>query len=239
MLDRATQRRVIRTTEQIWTAGGRDAELDEALRGGSVSGRDVAKWVEKLTTTELKAAFGARATFEIKKDGTRSKSSIGDIWIKGGGIFNPINIKTSVISPRGAGGSPNIVALKKVTAGVFKRQIDSYYLLFVHLVNEQPPSVRVRLVDLFHIVRDYVRFDSGHGQLMLNAKKFHDHPPPPKYAAVEASAALAYLQEIRADGNRRLAANREKDLRTMTAAMAGFDGSTPIDQEGMSLEAFR
>jgi len=239
MLNKTTLRRVIKTTEQIWETGGKDAELTEAMRDGLVGGRDLAKWVEKLTTTELKAAFGARATFEVKKDGRRSKSSIGDIWIKGGGIFNPINIKTSVISPRGASGSPNIVALNKVTAGVFKRQIDAYYLLFVHLVKGDPPMVRVRLVDLFHIVRGYVRFDSGHGQLMLNAKKFHDHPPPLKYKAVEAGAALAHLQEVRSDGNRRLASNRKKTLKEMTVAMSGFDGSTPINQIGMRLEALR
>jgi len=144
-----------------------------------------------------------------------------------------------VISPRGAGGSPNIVALNKITAAVFKREINAYYLLFVHIVNEEPPTVRVSLIDLFHIVRDYVRFDSGHGQLMLNAKKLHDDPPATRYEALEAGAALAHLQEVRADGNRRLARNRKKTLKEMTVAMSGFDGSTPINQIGMRLEALR
>jgi hypothetical protein len=71
----------------------------------------------------------------------------------------------------------------------------------------------VRLVDLFHIMQDYVRFDSGHGQLMLKAKEFHDDPPTPRYEALEAGATLAHLQEIRADGNRRLANNRKKALK--------------------------
>jgi hypothetical protein len=239
VLDQATQFRIVRETEQIWEAGGKDAELAEAMHGGSVGGRDVSKWVELLVTTQLKSVFGAGATFELKRDGTRSKSSMGDIWIEGGGIFNPINVKTSVVSPRGADGSPNIVALNKVTAGVFERKIDSYYLLFVHIVNEEPPTVNVRLVDLLHIVRDFVRFDSGTGQLMLNARAFHDNPPPPIYQAVDANAALEHLQEVRVDGNRRLAANREEELVRMTAAMAGFDGATPVDQTGMRLEALR
>jgi len=162
---------------------------------------------------------------------------MGDIWIKAGGIYNPVNIKTGVKQPGGTGGSPNIVSLRKLTDAVFRRSIDAYYLLRVQFIAGPTPKVDVRLVDLLQIMESYVRFDSGHGQLMLMAKEFDEDRPSPKYGVIDAKRALEHLQERRKIGDERLTANRRRARTEATKAMDGFDGSAPIDQTDARLKA--
>ena len=188
----------------------------------------------------LVKAFGENATRELtKRGGAVSKSSIGDIWLTDRRMFNPVNIKTSLVKPNGAGGSPNIVSLKKLTNAVFRREIDSYYLLLVHIVDARPPAARIHLVNLFQIMDDYVRFDSGHGQLMLNAKLFDKQRPKPSYKAMDVGVALAHLSQLRKDGNARLTANRRRDLKKMERALDDFNPEAPIDQKSLPLAALR
>jgi hypothetical protein len=162
---------------------------------------------------------------------------MGDIWIECGGIRNPVNIKTGVKQPGGTGGSPNIVSLRKLTDAVFTRSIDAYYVLRIQFLAGPTPQVDVRLVDLLDIVKDYVRFDSGPGQLMLKAKEFDTRRPLPRYTAVNPKTALAHLQERREDGDKRLVDNRRRARTAMRNKMKGFTGSGPIKQKDLGLKA--
>jgi hypothetical protein len=164
---------------------------------------------------------------------------MGDVWIECGGLYNPVNVKTGVKEPgRRSNGQPNLVALNKLTKAVAERWIDSYYLLFVHFVATTPETVRVALADLLHIAEDYAHFDSGTGQFMLKAGKYDD-PPPPVYSAVDPGLAVAHLRRVREDGNRRLFAKREADIAKMLEEIRDFDGSKPINQDALHLEAPR
>ena len=200
-------------------------------------GHGLADWVEDRTVEKLEDAFKTRATFELSADGTRRRHrSMGDIWIESGGMFNPVNIKSGVKDPnRPSNGHPNLVSLTKLTNALLNHWIDSYYLLLVKFTASEPATATVTLVDLLHIAKDYVGFDAGPGQLMLNARKF-DNPPPTSYTAMPTEAALKHLQEVREDGNRRLLANRDKELKALVKGIAAFNPSSPIDQKGLPLE---
>src|SRR5690242_14677112 len=126
-------------------------------------GHGLADWVEDVTVTMLNRRYAGHVAFQRSGD-DRRRRSMGDIWIESGGVFNPINIKTGVKEPgRRSGGQPNLVSLSKLTQAVFRRWIDSYYLLFIRFIATDPPDVDVTLVDLLHIVEDYAHFDAGTG----------------------------------------------------------------------------
>lgn len=163
---------------------------------------------------------------------------MGDIWIKSGGIFNPVNIKTGVKGRAKSTGQPNLVSLNKITKAICERWIDSYYLLFVHFLDENPPTSVVALADLLHIAADYSHFDSGTGQFMLKASKY-DAPPPPIYSAADPQQAVDRLLAIREDGNQRLFKVRREKLNETKKMVADFDPDAPIDQEGLGLDTPR
>jgi hypothetical protein len=234
VLDKATQLDIARITQDRWTERCEAGEM-AAYMQRKERGHGLADFVEDVTVTMLTRLYAGRVAFQ-GSGAKRRRRSMGDIWIESGGVFNPINIKTGVKEPnRRSAGQPNLVSLAKLTQAVFERWIDSYYLLFIRFLASDPPTVTVRLVDLLHIVEEFAHFDAGTGQLMLRASRFDD-PPPTRFAVAEPQAALAHLLAVREDGNQRLQANRDRDLAKVKAEMAGFDGSTPIDQGGLELD---
>jgi hypothetical protein len=237
MLDEHTQLDIARAAQDRWTERCEAGEM-AAYMQRKERGHGLADFVEDVTVKMLERRYLGRAAFQ-GSGAKRRRRSMGDVWIESNGVFNPINIKTGVTEPgKRTGGQPNLVSLAKLTEAVFRRWIDSYYLLIIRFAASEPPTVAVTLVDLLHIVEGFAHFDAGTGQLMLRASKFGD-PPAPIYAVADPQAALVHLLAVREDGNRRLQAKRESDLVATKAAMAGFDGSTPIEQAGLELDTSR
>jgi hypothetical protein len=241
VLAQATQKEIIKATEALWRAKCSSPELAAYLNRKKEKGHGLADWVEEQTVEMLEAHFGPRATHQLDpktKDGERRARSMGDIWIESGGIFNPVNIKTGVKKPGRSTGQPNLVSLRKLTEAVYRHWIDSYYLLFVHFVADDPPTSQVALADLLHIVQDYAHFDSGTGQLMLKAGKFDD-PPEPIYVVVDRQTAIDRLLLIRKEGDRSLMENRAATLAETIEKVEDFDPDAEIDQEGLGLDTSR
>jgi hypothetical protein len=237
MLDKSTQREIARTIEARWTERCEAGEMASYMQRKE-RGHGLADFVEDVTVTMLKARYKQRVAFQ-GSGAKRRRRSMGDVWIEGGGVFNPVNIKAGVKEPgRRSGGQPNLVSLTKLTEAVFRRWIDSYYLLFVRFIASEPAGVSVTLVDLLHIAEEYAHFDAGTGQLMLRAAKFDD-PPPPVYTIADPKAALEHLLAVRRDGNERLIAKRRQDFKKIQREMAGFDGTAPLDQTGLELDPAR
>jgi hypothetical protein len=236
VLDRTTQEKIVKTAQELWDARCEAGDLDDFMLRKE-RGHGLADWVEDRTVEKLEDEFKERATFELTADGKRRRRrSMGDVWIESGGMFNPVNIKSGVKEPElGSNGHPNLVSLTKLTNALLERWIDSYYLLLVRFTASEQATAAVTLVDLLHIMEDYVGFDAGPGQLMLNARKFDD-PPPARYTAMPTEAALHHLKDVREDGNRRLIANRQKELTKMNRGIVAFDSETLIDQTGLPLE---
>lgn len=239
VLDEKTHAEIVRVTERLWSRLSRAGDVDPFIERDE-PGHGLANYVEGETVKALRDALGPGATFQLDRTGPgKRKRSMGDIWIESGGIFNPVNIKTGVKEPgRPSSGQPNLVSLNKLTEAVVQHWIDSYYLLMVRFITTQPPEPVVTLVDLLHIVEDYVAFDSGPGQMMLKARRFDD-PPPTKYDRVPAKAALEHLLKVREEKNQRMFSKRERDLATLQAKVATFDPTAPIEQSELRLDTSR
>ena len=137
------------------------------LAKGKESGHRIADRVDEETCEYLRSNF--ETTYQRGRDGIELARSMGDIWLKDNDLFHPINVKTSTTDL----GAPNLVSLKKLVTALLKCQIDSYYLLIIKLTIDPANSyVRVFFVDLLDYL-DYVRFDSGPGQIMLITKEFY------------------------------------------------------------------
>jgi hypothetical protein len=239
VLDEAIQNEIIGATEALWRDKCGGPELAAYLSRKKEKGHGLADWVEEQTTDMLEEHFADGATHQLDakgKGGARRARSMGDIWIECGGIFNPVNIKTGVKGRAGSTGQPNLVSLNKLTEAVCKRWIDSYYLLFVHFIDESPPTSVVAVADLLHIAAEYAHFDSGTGQFMLKAGKYDD-PPPPSYSAADLQEAVDQLLAIREDGNERLFRVRAEKLEDIKKMVADFDRDAPIDQGALLLDS--
>ena len=93
------------------------------------------------------------------------------------------------------------------------------------------------LVDMLDCL-DYVTFDSGPGQMMLRAVKFFNEYDPKKVKPLDIKQKAQRLMDLYEDGERRLKANREKDLaryrHEFGIFMAGKDFSvTPATQRSL------
>jgi hypothetical protein len=134
---------------------------------------------------------------------------MGDLWLHDHGIYHPVNVKTGIV---GAEGQPNLVSLKKVLRAIMACQIDSYYLLIVKMqILADGIIPTVYLLDMLDWL-DYVTFDSGPGQMMLRAAKFFKEFDPKKVVSTDIRAKVQRLMDLYEDGERRLKANRERDL---------------------------
>lgn len=134
---------------------------------------------------------------------------MGDLWLHDNGIYHPVNVKTGIV---GAEGQPNLVSLKKILRAIMARQIDSYYLLMVKMhIRTRRIDPSVYLVDMLDWL-DYVTFDSGPGQMMLKAVKFFDAFDAKKVKLLGIKDKVRRMMDLYEDGERRLKANRKRDL---------------------------
>ena len=126
MIDAQTQDIIYNATNAFWKDHVSNEAFCEITQGKEI-GHRIADFVDERTVARLLSERTLTAKFECNNKGRKMLRSMGDIWIKSNGIYNPINIKAGIVTE----GSPNIVSLTKLLTRLLKHQIDSYYLLIV------------------------------------------------------------------------------------------------------------
>lgn len=206
MINQTTAAKILQQTSKLWKEKVQTSSFLELTRG-SERGHRIADYVGDVTASLLKTRFETR--FQTSRVGIQRSRSMGDIWLRCGGIYNPINVKTGEF---GKNGQPNIVSLKKLLRALLADQIDGYYLLIVKFNLGNPPSCHPYFIDLLEHL-DFSTFDSGPGQMMLKERDF--------YAATSQGwkpGRLSLRKKIRVlfakleAGEKRLALNRKRDL---------------------------
>ena len=168
MLTPEDQETILRITDQHWDVHKNDQAFTELVRGKE-PGHRMADHVDDRTVSLLKVQLDTR--YEATLGGRPKLRSMGDVWIQSRGIFNPVNVKSG---EQGKQGQPNLVSMQKLLDYIFQRRIDSYYLLIVKFRLSQPVvHHQVYLIDLLDWL-DFVAFDAGPGQLMLQERHFYD-----------------------------------------------------------------
>ncbi len=206
-----TRHEITRLTAEMWEEKAAKDEVFLGLTRGKERGHRMADFVDERTTALLKVNFTTR--FQSGKGGVARARSMGDVWLKSGGVFNPINVKTGV---SGANGQPNLVSLKKLLRALANDQIDSYYLLFVKFELGEVVRPKVFLVDLLDHL-EFATYDDGPGQMMLLEEKFFVAMEAGKCAsATTIVTKIDRLFALLKDGNRRLIQNRQRTI-------AGFE----------------
>lgn len=177
-IERPLRRRIVEETDRHWRNHVQDAGFTE-LMTGKEPGHRMADYVDDRTAALLKIGFDTR--HEATAKGVLRKRSMGDIWIRSQGMFNPVNIKSGLLDPAG---QPNVVSMQKLLDYLFRRWIDSYYLLIVKFSFDPAIAHRVFLVDLLEWM-DFAIYDAGPGQIMLREDAFYraydaGYEPPSK-----------------------------------------------------------
>ncbi len=216
-IDSQTSKRITELTLTMWQEKAAKDDVFLVLTRGKERGHRMADFVDERTTELLDVHFVTR--FQTGKGGEARARSMGDVWLKSNGIFNPINVKTGV---SGANGQPNLVSLKKLLRSLLNDQVDSYYLLFVKFELAKIVRPKVFLVDLLEHL-EYATYDDGPGQMMLLEEKFfgaieggHCASPTPMIRKIDR------LFEMLRDGNRRLIQNRQRTIATFEKAIAEY-----------------
>ncbi len=229
-IDAKTCKDITRLTVAMWEEKASKDDVFLGLTRGKERGHRMADFVDERTTALLEVHFATR--FQSGKGGLARARSMGDVWLKCRGMFNPINVKTGV---SGANGQPNLVSLKKLLRALVKDQIDSYYLLFVKF--ELAPAVRPRvyLVDLLDHL-DFATYDDGPGQMMLVEEKFfHAMAGGHRGSPASISTKIDRLFALLKDGNRRLIVNRERTIASFEKLIAEYKSRSvhAIDQASL------
>src|ERR1039458_7659950 len=81
---------VLRLTQQYWQETVRSGEF-RALFAGKEIGHRIADYVDEHTTAVLDRSFDTR--HELGGTGNVRARSMGDVWLRSQGIYNPINVK--------------------------------------------------------------------------------------------------------------------------------------------------
>jgi hypothetical protein len=223
-------------TRDFWEKKVATKEFHDLFRGKEI-GHRIADYVDENTTAMLEKSFDV--LHEVDGRGKKRSRSMGDVWVKSNGIYNPVNVKAG---EAGMNGQPNMVSLTKLIEAILHEQVDSYYLLIVKMdrveINAKVViTPHVYLVDMLDYL-DYITFDSGPGQAMLKERQFYEAynagKRPPSLSLAQKLSKMIDLYE---DGNRRLFENREKKLDRIRAKVRLYSqrGSHKVDQSGMKL----
>lgn len=231
-IDAKTRMEVVRVTTEMWNEKAKNDGEFLRLTKGKERGHRMADFVDERTTGLLQSKFVTR--FQTGKGGSARARSMGDVWLKCGGIFNPINVKTGI---SGSNGQPNLVSLKKLLRALIAEQIDSYYLLFVKFELAESVRPKVFLVDLLaHL--EFATYDDGPGQMMLLEEKFfsameHGHNISTVSLVEKADRLLQMLE----DGNRRLIKNRARTISELAEQVEAYKAKPQhtINQAGLGL----
>jgi len=229
-LDPKSCHEIIRRTLEMWEDKAANDEVFLGLTRGKERGHRMADFVDERTTELLDAHFVTR--FQSGRGGAARARSMGDVWLKSGGLFNPINVKTGV---SGSNGQPNLVSLKKLLRALLNDQIDSYYLLFVKFELVETVKPKVVLVDLLDHL-EFATYDDGPGQMMLRESEFftameggHRASSTPIVTKIDR------LFRLLKDGNRRLIQNRERTIAEFEKRIAAYKAQMkhPLNQTGL------
>lgn len=246
VIDGITRASVKKLTDEFWLKQV-ETPAFQALFAGKEIGHRIADYVDERTTAMLEAAFETMREQDAR--GRIRPRSMGDVWIKSGGVYNPVNVKAG---EAGKNGQPNMVSLTKLLDGLLLREIDSYDLLIVkmrlegHAASEDVLELELRpgtivpnvyFVDMLDYL-DFITFDSGPGQAMLREKQFYEAVDggfvPPVLTMAEKVSRLVDLIE---DGDRRLFENRAKKMARLRDAFEAYkqtDGHA-VSQGGVTL----
>jgi hypothetical protein len=229
MLEPTLQRRILAVADEYW----RSHVLHEDFAArvlGKEPGHRMADYVDETTTSLLKVHFDWR--FEADAKGREKRRSMGDVWIRSAGIFNPINVKAGEQAKKG---QPNLVSMQKLLDYIFRRWIDSYYLLIVKFKLPAPIEHKCYLIDLLDWL-DFVAFDAGPGQIMLQEHDFYtayDSGTRPADAPIAGKVEKLFARFE--EGVQSLFQNRERRLERQRQLFRRFSdsGEFVIDQSGM------
>lgn len=230
-IDPQTCERITQHTLEMWTEKAANDEVFLAItRREKERGHSMADFVDERTTSLLEAHFVTR--FQRGKGDTRRARSMGDVWLRSGGIFNPINVKSGIAD---ANGQPNLVSLKKLLRALLADQIDSYYLLFIKFELGKVVRPKVLLVDLLDHL-DWTTYDDGPGQMMLLEQKFFEAMDG-GYCATSSPIVekINRLFEMLKDGNARLILNRRRTIAQFEKAIDAYKAQPihVIDQSAL------
>jgi hypothetical protein len=230
MLEDATRTKIIEVTDTYWAKHVTDVTF-AALVSGKEPGHRMADYVDDKTVSLMKVAFDTR--YEANTHGRIKRRSMGDVWIRSSGIYNPLNVKAG---EQEKGGQPNLVSMQKLLDYVFKRWIDSYYLLIVKFQLNAPIEHKAYLIDLLDWL-DFAAYDAGPGQIMLRERDFYaayeSGELPPKLTIAEKVEKLFARFE---EGIRNLFDNRKKRLARQRGLFKMFAarGDFAVDQSTMN-----
>ena len=169
MIDTQTRKLIYDITNAFWNEHVANEAFCEITQGKEI-GHHIADYVDDRTTAKLKTESCINAKHETNVKGETIVRSMGDIWIKSNGIYNPVNIKTGICSS----GQPNIVSLTKLLDRLLRHQIDSYDLLIIKFtLTDKQADFNVYFVDLLDYL-DFITFDMGPGQVMLRENDFYN-----------------------------------------------------------------
>jgi hypothetical protein len=229
MLEDATRAKIIEVTDTYWAEHVKDVTF-ATLVSGKEPGHRMADYVDDKTVSLMKIAFDTR--YEANVRGRIKRRSMGDVWIHSSGMYNPLNIKAG---EQEKGGQSNLVSMQKLLDYVFKRWIDSYYLLIVKFQLDTPIEHKAYLIDLLDWL-DFAAYDAGPGQIMLRERDFYaayegGDSPPTLTIAEKVEKLFARFEE----GIRSLFDNRKKRLARQRGLFQMFTsrGELPIDQSTM------
>jgi hypothetical protein len=229
MLDDTTRTKIMTVTDGYWGAHVKEPTF-ATLVSGKEPGHRMADYVDDKTVSLMKIEFDTR--YEANARGQLKRRSMGDVWIHSGGIYNPVNVKAGEQEKKG---QPNLVSMQKLLDYVFRRWIDSYYLLIVKFQLNATIEHKAFLIDLLDWL-DFAAYDAGPGQIMLREHDFYaayekgEWPPSLSITAKVEKLFARFQEGIRSlfnNRNRRLA--RQRDLfNTFTSG-----GDFTIDQSTM------
>ena len=109
-----TQSRIIDLPNAHWADHVRDESFAELI-SGKEPGHRMADYVDDRTCALLKINLDTR--YEGNGRGVIRKRSMGDIWIRSQGIYNPINVKSGLQAMKG---QPNVVSMQKLLDYILK-----------------------------------------------------------------------------------------------------------------------
>ena len=156
---------------------------------------------------------------------------MGDVWIADKSIFHPVNVKAGL---QDMNGQPNVVSMQKLLDYILNRWIDSYYLLIVKFVLDEPIGQKTVVVDLLEWL-DFITYDAGPGQIMLKERDFfaaiaEGHVPVKRTMAQKVECLFSRFEA----GVESLARNRERRLDRQRTQFNGFDTAPfVVDQSGL------
>lgn len=166
-LSEDVQSKIKSLTKAHWDKHVDDAGFAELMEGKE-TGHRIADYVDDRTCALLKVNFDTR--YEGDSKGRVRKRSMGDIWVRSQGIYNPVNVKSGL---QGMRGQPNVVSMQKLLDYILNRRIDSYYLLIVKFDLSANISHKSYFIDMLDWI-DFVTYDAGPGQIMLREQDLYD-----------------------------------------------------------------